>query len=109
MSLVTEEQVRAALQPVQDPELFLSILDLGLIYGVKIAEAEPGSDRAEVIVEMTMTSPACPYGPQLLAQAHRAVEQTPGVQKVQMNLVFEPPWDPRTMATEDCRDALGIF
>ncbi|QDU88746.1 Putative 1,2-phenylacetyl-CoA epoxidase, subunit D [Pirellulimonas nuda] len=110
---VSEDQVREALKQVIDPELFVNIVDLGLIYTVNITEsdaAEDGAsaDGAAVEVEMTMTSPACPAGPQLLAQSKEAVGNMEGVQNVDVKLVMTPPWTPDRM-TEDARDQLGIF
>lgn len=103
---VAEDQVREALKQVIDPELFVNIVDLGLIYEVNINEAEEG--KSNVSVDMTMTSPACPAGPQLLAQSKDAVGRLEGVDEVEVKLVMEPPWTPDRM-TEDARDQLGIF
>ncbi len=64
---IAEDSVREALKQVIDPELFVNIVDLGLIYDVKVAETPEG--KSNVDVEMTMTSPACPAGPQLLGQS----------------------------------------
>lgn len=103
---VAEDKVREALKAVVDPELFVNIVDLGLIYEVKIEEQPEG--KSNVVVEMTMTSPACPAGPQLLSQSHDAVTRLDGVAEVDVKLVMEPPWTPDRM-TEDARDQLGIF
>jgi len=102
---VTEEQVMHALKPIEDPELHLGIVDLGLIYGVDVS---PQPDGEEVKVTMTFTSPFCPYGPQLKAMAQRAVQGVPGVKQGVVNIVFTPPWDPHTMASEECKIALGL-
>jgi metal-sulfur cluster biosynthetic enzyme len=103
---VSFRQVGAALQPVQDPEIHMSIVDLGLVYGVEIFSGEKGLC---VKVRMSLTSPACPYGPMLLASAHSAVARIPGVKDVDVDLVFTPSWDPRTMATEDAKEQLGLY
>jgi metal-sulfur cluster biosynthetic enzyme len=103
---VVEDKVREALKGVIDPELFVNIVDLGLIYDIKIEE-QPDT-KSNVAVEMTMTSPACPAGPQLLSQSHDAVRRLEGVGEVDVKLVMEPPWTPDRM-TEDARDQLGIF
>ena len=103
---IAEDKVREALKNVVDPELFVNIVDLGLIYDVKIDEQADG--KANVAVEMTMTSPACPAGPQLLSQSKDAVSRLDGVADVDVKLVMEPPWTPDRM-TEDARDQLGIF
>ena len=102
---VTEEQVIQALKPIEDPELHLGIVDLGLIYG---ADIHPQPEGDEVKLTMTFTSPFCPYGPQLKAQVHRALTGLPGVAQAVVTIVFTPPWDPREMASEDCKIALGL-
>ena len=102
---VTEQQVMDALKSIEDPELHLGIVDLGLIYGTDI---NPHPDGDEVKLIMTFTSPFCPYGPQLKAQVQRALATVPGVKQAAVNIVFTPPWDPRTMASEDCKVALGL-
>jgi metal-sulfur cluster biosynthetic enzyme len=103
---IEEDKVREALKQVIDPELFVNIVDLGLIYDVSITEAEEG--KSNVDVQMTMTSPACPAGPQLLGQSKQAVGNLEGVGAVDVRLVMDPPWTPDRM-TEDARDQLGIF
>ena len=101
----TADEVREGLKPVEDPEIHLSIVDLGLIYGVEVQDAPEG---ANVQVHMTLTSPACPYGPMLLGQVHATVQRMPGVKTMKVNLVWNPPWDPRTMASEEAKMELGI-
>jgi metal-sulfur cluster biosynthetic enzyme/nitrite reductase/ring-hydroxylating ferredoxin subunit len=102
-----EERVREMLKEVKDPELFVNVVDLGLIYGVSLSAAEePG--KQQVSVDMTMTSPACPAGPQLIADTKRAVGQHPEVAGVEVRIVMDPPWSPDRM-TDDARDQLGIF
>jgi metal-sulfur cluster biosynthetic enzyme len=103
---IAEDKVREALKQVVDPELFVNIVDLGLIYEVKIDEQADG--KSNVAVEMTMTSPACPAGPQLLSQSQDVVSRLEEVGEVDIRLVMEPPWTPDRM-TEDARDQLGIF
>lgn len=102
---VTEQQAYEAIKPIEDPELHLGIVDLGLIYGVAISPQPEGDD---VKLTMTFTSPFCPYGPQLKAMVQRALSTLPGVKAATVNIVFTPPWDPRTMASEDCKIALGL-
>ena len=102
---LTEEQVKEALRSIEDPELHLVIVDLGLIYGVDINPQPEGDD---VKLTMTFTSPFCPYGPQLKAMVQRALSTLSGVKSTAVNIVFTPPWDPRTMASEDCKIALGL-
>ena len=87
MTPVTEDAVRAALRKVKDPELKLSLIDLGLVYAVAVA-------KGEVHVEMTLTSPGCPSGSEILSDAQRAVEAIEGVTKVDVELVWSPYWTP---------------
>jgi metal-sulfur cluster biosynthetic enzyme len=103
---VAEDRIREALKGVVDPELFVNIIDLGLVYDIKIDEQPEGTSN--VAIEMTMTSPACPAGPQLLSQSQDAVRRLEGVGEVDVRLVMEPPWTPDRM-TEEARDQLGIF
>lgn len=102
---ITEEQVMEALKSIEDPELHLGIVDLGLIYGVDI---NPQPEGEEIKLTMTFTSPFCPYGPQLKASVQRTIATLPGVHSVAVAIVFTPPWDPHTMASEDCKLALGL-
>ncbi len=103
---VTEEAVREELKKVIDPELFVNIVDLGLIYTVALQEADEG--KSNVAIEMTMTSPMCPAGPQLVANSRQVVEAIEGVGAVEVKVVMDPPWTPEKMS-EDARDQLGIF
>jgi metal-sulfur cluster biosynthetic enzyme len=102
------KQIGEALQPVQDPEIRMSIVDLGLIYGAEVKDSEGGVGKSVKVI-MSLTSPACPYGPMLLASVHGAIAKVPGVRDVDVDLSFAPNWDPRTMATEEAKDQLGIY
>ena len=102
---ISEEAVREALKQVVDPELFVNVVDLGLIYLVELKEA---GDKVDINVEMTMTSPACPAGPQLVSQAKSVLGAIAGVGSVDVKVVMIPPWTPDRM-TEEARDQLGIF
>jgi metal-sulfur cluster biosynthetic enzyme len=104
---LTEELVREELKRVVDPELFVNIVDLGLIYVVDIKPKEE-EGKCDVGIEMTMTSPMCPAGPQLIAQSKQVVGQLEGVENVEVKVVMDPPWTPDRM-TEEARDQLGIF
>ena len=84
---VTEDQVRLALRKVKDPELNLNIIDLGLIYAIAV-------DGAQVKIDMSLTSPGCPSGPEIMADAERQVREVPGVEDVAINLVWTPMWSP---------------
>lgn len=100
-----EESVREALKQVIDPELFVNIVDLGLVYAVTINQVE---EKQHVSIDMTMTSPACPAGPQLIHNAKEVVKRLDGVEEVEVKLVMTPPWTPDRM-TEAAKDQLGIF
>ena len=100
----TEETIVDALKEVIDPELHVNIVDLGLVYEV----VPPGEAGGEAKVSMTLTSPACPAGPQLVQNARSAVERVEGVGSCDVELTMDPPWSPERM-TDDARDELGIF
>lgn len=99
----TVEELRAVLQTVQDPELRMSIVDLGLVYGIYIDE------QGVVTIDLTLTSPACPIGPMIQGQAYHLLTQMQGVEDVEVNLVWDPPWDPKTMASDEVKLMLGIW
>ena len=99
-------QFREELKKVIDPELFVNIVDLGLIYDVDIQDAEEGKHKVQI--EMTMTSPMCPAGPQLVGNSKQVVEQLDEVEEVEVKIVLDPPWTPDLMS-EDAKDQLGIF
>lgn len=103
--MVTVETVREALKDVEDPELMMGILDLGLVYDV-VCEGPEGRD---VTVTMTLTSPMCPVGPMFKQSVLSKVESVEGVKNATVDITFDPPWDPRTMASEDVKLALGIW
>lgn len=103
---LSEDRVREELKKVIDPELFVNIVDLGLIYVVAFEPAEEAKQKVKI--EMTMTSPACPAGPQLIAQSKMVVKQMPGVSDCEVRIVMDPPWTPDKMS-EEARDSLGIF
>jgi len=90
-----------ALKEVIDPELMINIIDLGLVYNITL-------DERTVHIDMTLTSPACPAGPQIVQQSKMAIEKLPGIEKANIRLVMTPPWSPARM-TDEARDLLGIF
>lgn len=102
-TMPSEEEIMNALKPIEDPEIFISIVDLGLIYKIERDEV-----NSKVRIEMTLTSPACPLGPVIRTQAHAVLAKLPGVKDVQIDLVWNPPWDPRKMASEDAKLQLGL-
>ncbi|PHY03478.1 MAG: hypothetical protein CK530_00855 [Planctomycetaceae bacterium] len=109
LSLVLcEDAVREMLKEVKDPELFVNIVDLGLIYGVTLSPTLDAPGKQQVVIAMTMTSPACPAGPQLIADTKRAVGAHGDVSAVEVRIVMDPPWTPDRM-TDAARDQLGIF
>jgi len=83
----TSDQVKLALRKVKDPELNLNIVDLGLVYEIAV-------DGSDVQIDMTLTSPGCPAGPQIMGDVERAVKAMPGVDNVTLNLVWQPFWSP---------------
>jgi metal-sulfur cluster biosynthetic enzyme len=98
---LTEEDVYEVLEEVIDPELGLDFVSLGLVYDVNIEE------KSEVYVTFTLTTPACPIGPQVSEQMKEFVGDLPGVTAVHPKMVFDPPWSPEMM-TEDAKFALGF-
>jgi metal-sulfur cluster biosynthetic enzyme/nitrite reductase/ring-hydroxylating ferredoxin subunit len=90
-----------ALKQVVDPELMVNIIDLGLVYTIN-------RDGKKVFVEMTLTSPACPAGPQIVQQSKMALERLRDVDEAEIKLVMTPPWTPDRM-TDEAKDMLGIF
>lgn len=99
---LTPDEIREAIRVVEDPEIGISIVDLGLVYEVENADGD-------VRVAMTLTSPFCPIGPMLVSQIEAIVSELPEVKDVHVDLVWTPPWDPRTMASDDAKDILGIW
>lgn len=99
--MLDQDAILTALRTVKDPELNVNIVDLGLVYTVQ-------NQEDVVDVEMTLTSPACPAGPEILRNAVTAIELLEGVTKANVKLVMSPPWTPERMS-DDARDALGIF
>ncbi len=96
-----QEVIVNALRTVVDPELHVNVVDLGLVYTIQ-------SREDEVDVEMTLTTPACPAGPEILKNAVEALERIEGVSKANVKLVMSPPWSPDRMS-DAARDELGIF
>ncbi len=84
---ISADQVKLALRKVKDPELNLNILDLGLEYDIAV-------DGSDVRIEMSLTSPGCPSGPEIMGEAEKQLRAMPGVGEVAVNLVWSPPWTP---------------
>lgn len=89
-AVVSEDQVKLALRRVKDPDLNLNILDLGLVYTIEVS-------GTTVKVDMTLTSPGCPSGPEIMMNAEQEIKSLPGVESVEMNLVWVPFWTPEKM------------
>ncbi|MBX7058952.1 MAG: metal-sulfur cluster assembly factor [Leptospirales bacterium] len=98
-----KQAIWSEISKVQDPEIGLGVVDLGLIYGLELTPEK----RADV--KMTFTSMACPYGPQMRAEVHAAASRVEGVSDVDVEIVFSPPWNPREMASEEARMYMGIY
>lgn len=96
--MVTKEQIIEALKTVEDPELFLDIWFLGLVYSIEIEDSK-------IFIEMTFTSPMCPAGPSLIQQVEEKVKAIDGVESVEVKVVFSPPWEP----SEDVKLTLGLI
>lgn len=105
--MVTEQDVRSALMNVVDPEIGLDIVNLGMIYRIDVL-----NDGKLVDIDMTLTTPACPAGPQIIEQARSQVlrlrETYPTMENVQINMVWTPFWN-ASMMSEDAREQLGFF
>jgi metal-sulfur cluster biosynthetic enzyme len=99
--MIDQEALLSALRGVKDPELNINVIDLGLVYSIQAREDQ-------VDVEMTLTTPACPAGPEILRNAVTALESVAGVTKANVRLVMSPPWTPEKM-TDAARDELGYF
>ena len=97
---INKEKIIDALKDVYDPEMPVNIVDLGLIYEIDINDDE-------VDVKMTLTAAGCGMGPYIAQQAEWAISELDGVEDVNVDIVFEPPWDPEKI-TEDGKKLLGI-
>ena len=98
--MVTKEQVYEALQDCYDPEIPVNIVDLGLVYDVEVED-----DTVEV--KMTLTAPGCGMGGMIASNAQSLIMEIPGVKEANVDLVWEPPWDPSRIS-EEARQKLGI-
>ena len=103
----TTEEVMNALTDCYDPEIPVNIVDLGLIYEVRLKPTEAAPDIQDVEVEMTMTSPGCPSHVGISEDVRRKVQALPGVNSVNVNVVWSPPWSPERLSPA-ARQKLGI-
>ncbi|MCB0087334.1 MAG: metal-sulfur cluster assembly factor [Caldilineaceae bacterium] len=103
MSMPTSEEIRNVIQEkVHDPELMMNVVDIGLIYGVEVT-----ANTAEIT--MTLTSPGCPAGPQIIGDVQRETHNAfPDIEEVNVHLVWTPFWNP-DMMSQEAKDELGIF
>ena len=97
---LTAESVLETLKTVYDPEIPVNVVDLGLVYDVQVNEKD-------VYVQMTLTFPGCGMGPFIAQQAEWAIQDLEGVEEVEIELVFDPPWSP-DLISEEARSQLGI-
>ena len=96
------DAVIAALKEIYDPEIPVNIYDLGLIYGVEV------DDECDVVVNMTLTTPNCPVAESMPGEVELRAASVPGVRDAEVNLVWDPPWDPQKMSDE-ARLELGML
>ncbi|HEU5317475.1 MAG TPA: metal-sulfur cluster assembly factor [Chloroflexota bacterium] len=100
---LTEDNVRKTIKQVDDPEIGINIVDLGLVYEVNLV-----NDK-EVQVVMTLTTPFCPVGPSIKQQIGNVIKKdVEGVEKVDVQFTFNPPWD-KDMMSDEAKDELGLF
>jgi metal-sulfur cluster biosynthetic enzyme len=92
--MVSEDEVRSAMKQVEDPELGVNVVDLGLVYNVNT------DDAGNVVIDMTLTSMGCPLTEKILEDARAAVGPLEGVENVEINWVWDPPWSPDSMTEE---------
>lgn len=97
----TTDDILAALKNVYDPEMGINIVDLGLVYGTDYAE-----DKGRLRVAVTLTSPGCPLGPEIVRDIRAELARLPGVSQVDVELVWSPPWEPSRMSDE-AKEELG--
>ncbi|HZP74280.1 MAG TPA: metal-sulfur cluster assembly factor [Gaiellaceae bacterium] len=98
--MATEQDVVEALREVEDPELGMDIVELGLFYGAEV-------EGPKVRVQYTLTSMGCPAGPMIQEDIERVIRQIPGVEDVESELTFDPPWTPDKMS-DDAKFILGF-
>jgi len=100
---LTKELILEHIAPIEDPEIHIGLVDLGLIYDVDITEDNT------VKVTMTLTSPMCPVGPELVAQIKGKIAELEQVKEAVVDVVWDPPWDPYEMASDEAKDELGLW
>lgn len=103
-SFPTEAQIKEALCEVKDPEIGMNIIELGLVYDIILNQ-----DKGSVQINMTLTSPGCPLGPEITGAAYLAITRLPGVKDCHVDLVWTPMWNPEVNPTEEAKAALGFW
>jgi metal-sulfur cluster biosynthetic enzyme len=104
----TQDAVITALRECYDPEIPVNIVDLGLIYEVRIDPVPPEAGEGETVeVDMTLTAPGCPSSGYISQQVKQRLEQMPGVRAANVNVVWSPPWGPERISAEG-KKKLGI-
>ena len=97
---ISLDDIKEALRDVYDPEIPVNVYDLGLIYDIQL-------DGGQVYVQMTLTAPGCGMGPYIAQNAEWRIAEVEGVEDVEVDMVFDPPWNPE-MITEDGKKLLGL-
>lgn len=105
---VSDEQVWAALRQVYDPEIPVNIVELGLIYNVAVKPSETTAGKYDAFIQMTLTAPGCGMGPVIVDDVHRYVERVPNLGRVDVDLVFDPPWN-NEMLSDEAKLELGLL
>lgn len=100
---ISKDALIFEISQVFDPDIGLSLYEMGLIYDIS------ANDAGLVVITMTLTSMACPAGPQMIEELRQAALRVSGVSDCEVNLVWEPRWDPHTMASEDAKMMMGLF
>ena len=105
MAAVTQDEVFSALKQCYDPEIPVNIVDLGLIYGVRLEDV--AENNQDVAIDMTLTAQGCPAHVQISEQVKSRLESLPGIRNATVNIIWSPPWTPERLSP-DARKQLGI-
>ncbi len=100
---VSEAELKEWIRPVEDPDMGMSLVDLGLIYGAQM------TSEGVATVQLTLTSPACPAADYLVQQIKDKLKEHPKCKEAKVELVWEPKWDPKIHASEEAKERLGIW
>lgn len=102
MTSQEKSELKEWLRPVIDPELNMSLVDLGLVYSVE-------NQEGKAQVEMTLTSPGCPAGDYLMSAVRDRMNEHEAVQETEVRIVWDPPWNPAEMASDEAKEVLGLW